>query len=331
MSINAIGITVLDVGHGNSAVVLDTGGAAVIDAGPGDTLRRHLMDQGIREIDVLFISHADADHLRGVIHLLANPDFRIRKILVNPDAAKGSKLWDDVVYELNQRDIAGNVELITMLVRDLTGSHDVGSMRIEVLGPSKYLAAKGSGGRDRDGRSITSNALSATIRIVSEGKPILLLPGDIDSVGLKDLEDAQVDARAQAIIWPHHGGRTGADDEDFVRRLLKLVQPSVILFSIGRGQHATPQPEVIAAIRRQAPIAEIRCTQLSAHCQARLVTSSVAHLANIEARGRERKTCCGGSIWIDAKAGQFAPSASSHQAFISAFATTPLCRMTGAR
>ena len=58
-------LTILDVGHGNAAVLADTGGVVVIDCGKGGTLLDYLETVGIKKVDVLLISHADSDHIRS--------------------------------------------------------------------------------------------------------------------------------------------------------------------------------------------------------------------------------------------------------------------------
>ncbi len=52
-------ISILDVGHGNGAVLVDDNGVVVIDAGPGSALLEFLRHEGIDRINVLLISHAD--------------------------------------------------------------------------------------------------------------------------------------------------------------------------------------------------------------------------------------------------------------------------------
>jgi competence protein ComEC len=51
-------LVVLDVGHGNAAVLFDSGGLIVIDAGKGGVLIDFLREQGITEVDILLVSHA---------------------------------------------------------------------------------------------------------------------------------------------------------------------------------------------------------------------------------------------------------------------------------
>ena len=73
-----------------------------------------------------------------------------------------------------------------------TGKFDIGPVHVEILAPGPYLALKGPGSADRRNRAITSNSISAVIRLSSGGKPILLLAGDIDQVGFENmLDDSQ--------------------------------------------------------------------------------------------------------------------------------------------
>ncbi|RKZ63434.1 MAG: MBL fold protein, partial [Candidatus Parabeggiatoa sp. nov. 3] len=74
---------VLDVGHGNSTVLVDTDGVIVIDAGPKTKLLEFLLDHNIHEIDVLLLSHADKDHIAGVIGLLASEEIRLKRVYLN--------------------------------------------------------------------------------------------------------------------------------------------------------------------------------------------------------------------------------------------------------
>lgn len=60
-------VTILDVGHGNAAVVNTGTGIIVIDAGPRTGLLEFLTETGAPKIDALLISHADADHIAGLI------------------------------------------------------------------------------------------------------------------------------------------------------------------------------------------------------------------------------------------------------------------------
>lgn len=321
-------LAILDVGHGNSAVLQDSSGVIVIDAGPGNALEIFLREQEIRRIDVILISHADQDHLGGLIALLASRAVEIGRVRLNTDSLQGSKIWDDLLYELDQLDQAHQLDFQPYLTRGEEDVYDQGSIEVRILSPSKYLAGKGPGSKDRKGRRIRTNTLSAVIRLSEKGKPIALFPGDLDVVGLENLECAPEDLEAPLLVFPHHGGRAGTRAmENYVRQLCERVRPKMVVFSIARGRHGSALPEVVSAVRKHVKDVWIACTQMSEHCASGLPKSQPAHLNREFARGREGGKCCIGTVVIDLDEGRgLLPIYEEHQDFITLAAPSALCR-----
>lgn len=321
-------LAILDVGHGNSAVLIDTAGVAVIDSGPGTALLEFLEQQRITCVDLVLISHADEDHIGALAQLLGCGRFRVGWVALNSDATKGSAAWDDLLYELDKAHSAGGTRFDVSLVQTAGHVFDQGRVHIEVLGPSRYLAGKGPGATDREGRRIATNSISAAIRLSLDSEPLALFLGDMDQVGLDDLLARCPNTRSRLLLFPHHGGRPGtAGTQDFVGRLLNAVRPSTIVFSIGRGMHATPNPDVMAAIRQVLPDAAILCTQLSEHCAEALPPEEGRHLADAFARGREKRICCAGTVLLRLTSPpQLLPTCEAHVAFLDSAAPSALCR-----
>lgn len=73
-------LSILDVGHGNCAVIRDTKGIVVIDTGAGSALLEYLRQERILQIDVLILSHADKDHIGGLVGVLASNEIKVRRI-----------------------------------------------------------------------------------------------------------------------------------------------------------------------------------------------------------------------------------------------------------
>ena len=332
MCVSGRTLTILDVGHGNSAVVADGGCVIVIDAGPKAGLLEYLREQGIERIDAVLLSHADLDHIGGLISLLASGMFQISCVRVNTDSLQGSDIWDDLLYELNRTSNARTLDFRPSLTTADTGAFDCGAIQIEVLGPSGYLAGRRPGNTDRRGRRICTNSVSAVVRLVVSGQPSALLTGDLDEVGLDDLTESGTQASTPVLVFPHHGGRaSGTDLASFSRRLCDLVSPRTVVFSTGRGRrYGTPRPEVVAAICDQQSDVRIVCTQLSEHCARSLPRCEPAHLNPVFAKGRECRRCCAGTIIVDLDNPDVVlPSVDEHQAFIAAAAPTALCRPGG--
>jgi len=318
----------LDVGHGNASVLEDDRGIVVIDTGLGTTLLEYLKDVGIRQIDVILISHADADHISGLIQIIACREFIVKKVRLNTDSAKKSALWDNLLYELNSLDKSGEVDWEVSLTANQKEDLSQGRVKIEVLGPSKYLAAKGAGSNDDRGRKITTNSVSCVIRLVQDKLPLAVFPGDIDEVGLDDLQRDCGKTGAPILVFPHHGGHSGSSDmEVFARKVCDQFEPAVVVFSIGRGLHSTPRTDVVLAIRKHVKDVRIACTQMSEHCTADDPREHPHHLNAAVAYGRGVGACCAGTLVLDLDTlSELAPSAANHAAFIEKAAPDALCR-----
>jgi competence protein ComEC len=173
---------IVNVKHGNSAVLIDTKGIVIVDAGNGSNLLEFLLSKKITVIDVLLLSHSDSDHIGGVMALLDSGIVDIKNIYINPDAIKNSEIWDSLVWTLYNCDKDNKINFQPSITPDLTGTINQGMVNIEILAPNKYLVAKGSGGNDRDKRKITTNSISAVVRLIYKENPIILLAGDIDKI-----------------------------------------------------------------------------------------------------------------------------------------------------
>ena len=325
-------LSILDVGHGNCAVVhIEEAGVVVIDAGPGTGLLEFLYEQRIKSIRTVYISHADVDHIAALLGLLESESVTVERIIVNSDSSKQSKVWDDLLYELDLRHRKGALEFTVGLVSgDCERLDDVA---IEILGPSRYLAGRGAGSTDRSGRKITTNSISAVIGITVGSRRAAIIPGDLDEVGLADLLEHAKDVRAPVVVYPHHGLRPGnADVRTFAERLLGAMEPHVVVFSFGRRRYRAPFPETVGVVREMRPEARVMCTQLSEHCSRATSASSFSHLNDTFAEGRAGGACCAGTIVVplDGLAARAVrPSQLEHRDFIVSCVETPLCFKSG--
>ncbi len=124
---------------------------------------------------------------------------------MNSDAEQPSETWDDVIYELDQAAWRKEIRFDVALVPEDEPVFNQGSVCAKVLGPSRYLAAKGPGGGDRKGRKITTNSISAVVGLVVAGMQMVLLPGDIDEIGLDELLTHNGTINTNILVFPHHG------------------------------------------------------------------------------------------------------------------------------
>ena len=317
---------ILDVGHGSCSVVKSNSAeVVVIDVGRRSTLLEFLTQNDIKNIRTIYLSHADEDHIGALVGLLSSEIVAIDRVVINSDSMKRTKVWGDLLYELDIADRKGALKFCVGLSSGDT--EDLGDFEICILGPSPYLIPNGVGGVDRSGKSITSNSISAVIAVRVAGQNIAIIPGDIDGVGLDDLLLQSTDLKAPIIVYPHHGGRVGGmKDRRFAEMLLEATSPETVVFSIGRGRYGTPNPDIVRAIKESVSDARIVCTQLSEHCSKRIPPGSPVHLSSAFAEGRGRGSCCGGTIVVpldDVRC--LEPTGASHTEFIRLKVESPLC------
>jgi beta-lactamase superfamily II metal-dependent hydrolase len=111
------------------------------------------------------------------------------------------------------------------------------------------LAALSPGSKDSKDRTLTTNSISAVIRLSHNGKHVALLPGDIDEIGLDNLLEDTESLQAWLMVFPHHGGKPGTGNvKAFTNRLCQSVKPESVIFSIGDNAKHFPTPLVVETV-----------------------------------------------------------------------------------
>lgn len=320
-------LTLLDVGHGNAAVYVgQDGDALVIDGGADHTLSDLVAADRLTRLVAIYVSHADKDHLRGVLLMLENhPGLRVDAVYVNPAQEKRTALWASFSVELDRLESAGTT-IITALTRSFPGTVAYGDVEVEVLSPppARVLVEN------------DDNRWSAMIRLHVLGEPAALLCADIDDAALSEVLDSGRDIRADLLVFPHHGGRPGrADPRRFAERLTAAAGPSLVVFSMGRERFDNPLPAVLQGVR-DAGGARVACTQLSKRCS--LVSHPGRQVAAPSA-GAPSGNSCAGTITLALPLVRSAPQQAlalleldGHATFVAALALgehSPQCMASG--
>ncbi|MFJ8537366.1 ComEC/Rec2 family competence protein [Streptomyces sp. NPDC093591] len=314
---------ILDVGHGNCALIRDGHRCLVVDVAKESELLAEIERSGVTRIEHLVVSHADDDHVRGALKLLPRDEISIGTVWFNPDSSKNTRTWRAFVALAHDLYEAGRVNVSTSINVAARELLSFGRVDVEVLHPDILFSGLGTRGARHGGRTsnrasdyavpkITSNGMSVVLRIRLGGQPALLLPGDLDSEALDRVLLRQQEISAPVLVFPHHGGHCGgASTAEFARSLCGAVKPEMVAISLGRGRYGNPLPEVIEAIRDTLPQARIACTQVSTHCQAAdLPTSS-----------------CAGSVFISMSEGGdlgILPASFTHSEFVAGL-DSPMC------
>jgi competence protein ComEC len=214
-------VTVLDVGQGLAVLVRKPEGVMLYDTGAGDpagpnmassVILPYLRHRGIKELELLVISHGDADHASGV-------DLLHRQLQV-----KRSWYGDaPLAVESPQYRCQPGLAL------------GLGSLQVTVLHPGADPPLE-----------YTANNRSCVVRLEDQGF-VLLLPGDIEAeVELALVRSGAAELAADVLLLSHHGSRTSSTGP-----FLRKISPRWAIISRGyRNRFGHPHPLVLNRLQR---------------------------------------------------------------------------------
>ena len=213
----------LDVGQGDSTVIVCDGVVLMIDGGPSSAsqfiysfLRNTLQ---INHIDVMIATHPHADHVGG---LSAALNACVVDVLYTSEINYDTKTWQSV---LKYADAQG-----TPVVIPFPGDYfEIGGATVEILGPLWYHN--------------TLNDLSLIIK-VTYGETSFLITGDAEWEAEHDLLDAGIDVSADVLRVGHHGSNTSTSYQ-----FLRAVAPQYGIISVGADNtYGHPDEETLSRL-----------------------------------------------------------------------------------
>jgi competence protein ComEC len=231
-------VTMIDVGHGNAALLelpygqtmlVDGGGFSdnrVFDVG-ASIVAPLLWRKKIRTVDTLVLSHANSDHLNGLIYIAEN--FHVKHVWLNHESADtfGYRLFIDTIK---------NNSIQMPAYPDIIGVHDINGVKIDILYPPADFGDKR---RTETWRNLDNDSL---VLKVSFGHVSFLFPGDIKAPAEYNLVSTVGDQlKSTVLLAPHHGSKTSSTE-----RFLEKVNPEVIVISSRyKSRFGFPHPSVL--------------------------------------------------------------------------------------
>lgn len=204
-----------DVGQG-AATVLRVGGATVlVDAGPDPEPLGACLDLlGVATIDVLVLTHFDADHVGGVEAVAG----RIGLVVHGPPDAEAPPMLDDLAARGARLHAATAGERVR-----------VGSSQIVLRGPV--------------GDVEPGNDASVVVEASVAGLDVLML-GDLGAEAQRRLLADRVPS-VDVVVVAHHGSR------DQLLPLYDALDASVALVGVGENSYGHPVPETMLELERR--------------------------------------------------------------------------------
>jgi competence protein ComEC len=216
-----LAISFLDVGQGDATLVQDRGRAVLVDAGPRDgPILAQLRAAGVGRIDLLVVTHDQADHEGGAASVIAA--HRVGLVL---DGAAGDRTPGHraVIRAAAARHVRRIAPERGQVLR-------AGRIRIGVMWPPRPPPDPGGDPNDR-----------AIVALLSVGRFDLFLPADAESDIIAPLPLAQVDALKVA----HHGS-----EDPGLPDLLDRLTPRVAVIEVGaHNRYGHPTQQAVQAIR----------------------------------------------------------------------------------
>lgn len=225
---NKLHVVFCDIGQGDAIFIRTPGGADIlVDGGPDskvlDCLFNH-MPFWDRDIEVMYATHPDADHITGLVDVFRNYNV---KYFGTSNAPKDTQVFK----QLN--------EMIAKegLNRDLVyrGDKVVFSDKVNIKTFWPTVEFENSHSKETNDYSL--------VQEVSYGNFSILLDGDVPATILNSIMPTL--DKVDVFKPPHHGSKTGVDEFTFQHLIPKLA-----VISVGKkNRYGHPHPKVLQVLK----------------------------------------------------------------------------------
>ncbi len=248
---NQLEVTALDVGQGDSLLVVGpTGRTMLVDAGGPtgaaanaenasgssafdigeEVVSPYLWSRHIRSLDIVALTHAHSDHMGGMPAILRNFHPRELWVSIDPDSPEFRSLLAEAA--------ALHIAVLHLHAGDALpfGCEDGDAVRINALAPAiSYINA---------GPPVNNDSLVMHLQF---GLASVLLEGDAEAPSERTMIDrSEADSISQIgpvtlLKVAHHGSRTSTTPE-----FLSLAAPQFAVISVGsQNTFGHPRPEIV--------------------------------------------------------------------------------------
>ena len=226
----------LDIGQGDSILVLSPGGhAMLIDGGnssrdANEVIIPTLHAYGYDKLDFLVATHPDQDHIGGLVTVLQEVPVSCAMLTGQEHT---TQTYEALLGEISRLKNAG--QLTPIKTRRGTPLDLDPALKVEVLAPGDDVV-----------QTSDNNNASIVIRL-TYGAVSFLFTGDAEEEEEAWILDQGDDLRAQILKVSHHGSKTGTSDA-----WLNAVAPEVAAISVGENnRYGHPSSQVIERLARR--------------------------------------------------------------------------------
>ncbi|MGI6097120.1 MAG: DNA internalization-related competence protein ComEC/Rec2 [Dethiobacteria bacterium] len=232
-------VVFLDVGQGDAVfvstpcgieILIDGGGSPAYlgedVAGTGSrVLLPFLRHRGVKELDILFISHPHEDHFGGLFHILG--ELSVKMLLTSVDRGD-SPYYEELLQLAGEQGVEHRYLTAGDRLRFRSG------VEMHVLGPPSPLFQV-------TGSDINNNSL---VLRLDYGETSFLFTGDIEEAAIRELLKYEETLLPSSVLKIPHHGAYNPSLADFLER----VAPETAVIPVGTNYFGHPHPETLSVL-----------------------------------------------------------------------------------
>jgi competence protein ComEC len=225
-------VSILDVGQGDAILIQKGTQQILVDGGPSPQAIGLELGKKMpfwdRTIDLVVLTHPEADHLTGLIEVLKR--YKVKQVLY-PGLECESSLYNEWLSLIETRDIK-------YTLAQAGQQFDFGSeVTIEVLNPQTPALID---------TTSDMNANSIVLHVIA-GRVSFLLTADIGQEVERELITRRADLESTVLKVAHHGSDTSTSPE-----FLAVVIPRIAVISVGQDNtFGLPNQEVVGRLEQE--------------------------------------------------------------------------------
>ena len=224
-------IDFIDVGHGdsilithkNKTILIDTGGSYISNGVKYDMgesrVAPFILDKGIKNIDLLILSHLDEDHFGGLQSITEMLDV---DVIMLGDTQHEEEKYKELVKTAKKE----KAELVKLKAPKKFKLDDID---FDIINPF--------------GESIDENNDSLAIMMEYKNKKVLFT-GDMEKEAEKRLLEKGINLQADILKVGHHGSGTSTTKE-----FVEAVKPEYTIISVGTRFKSIPSKDVLGYLQ----------------------------------------------------------------------------------
>jgi competence protein ComEC len=222
---NKLVVNFLNVGQGDAILIQAPKGEILIDGGPGRQVLEKLgenMPFSDRKIELIIMTHPDADHINGLVEVLKN--YQVDEVMETgvTNDNKAYVEWQKLIAEKNIPDtIAKKGDKV-----------DLGEgIELNFMWPET----------DLKGQKVENTNDTSIVNFLNWGNMDVALTGDAETQILDKIAEENPGIKIEILKQPHHGSKNGIS-----QKFLETFKPDVSVISVGaKNRYGHPDQDTL--------------------------------------------------------------------------------------